>query len=143
MNKSTPAANPDAYVAELAGWQRTCVADLREAVCATSALDEVVKWGHLVYLSTGPVLLIRAEEQRVLLGFWRGQRLRAIEPRLKPGGKYEMATLELREGMTISSATVRRLTREAVALNKSLGNPTQDVKPNNASKGRRVKRASP
>ena len=34
----------------------------------------------------------------MLLDFWRGQRLRATEPRLKPGGKYEMATLEIREG---------------------------------------------
>ena len=54
--------------------------------------------GPLVYFANGPVLLIRAEEERVLFGFWRGQRLREIEPRLKPGGKYEMATLEFREG---------------------------------------------
>jgi hypothetical protein len=84
-----------------------------------------VKWGHLVYLSNGPVLLIRAEDHRVLFGFWRGQRLRAIEERLKPGGKYEMATLELHDNMTVDSATVRRLTREAVALNAALGNPAQ------------------
>ena len=61
-------------------------------------LEEAVKWGHLVYAANGPVLLIRAEDERVLFGFWRGQRLREIEPRLKPGGKYEMATLEIREG---------------------------------------------
>ena len=59
----------------------------------------------------------------MLFGFWRGQRLTAIEPRLKPGGKYEMATLELREGMTITRPTVQRLTRKAVALDKKLGNP--------------------
>ena len=40
------------------------------------------------------------EDERVLFGFWRGQRLREIEPRLKPGGKYEMATFEIREGVT-------------------------------------------
>ena len=128
MKKSMPAANPDAYVASLGGWQRGCVEDLRAAVRSAATLEEVVKWGHLVYLSGGPVLLIRAEEQRVLFGFWRGQRLRAIEPGLKPGGKYEMATLELREGMSISAATVRRLTREAVALNKTLGDPTRLAK---------------
>lgn len=141
MQKSPPAANPDAYVAELSGWQRACVEDMRKAVRAASDLQEVVKWGHLVYLSNGPVLLIRAEEARVLLGFWRGQRLRATESRLKPGGKYEMATLELREGMTVGSAIVRRLTKEAVALNISLGNPTHVVKTNNALKRRRAKRA--
>ena len=128
MKKSIPAANPDAYVTGLDGWRRKCVEDLRTTVRSAATLEEVVKWGHLVYLSNGPVLLIRAEEQRVLFGFWRGQRLRAIEPGLKPGGKYEMATLELREGMSIGAATVRRLTKEATALNKTLGNPVQAVK---------------
>lgn len=125
MKKSTPAANPDAYVAALDGWRRPCVENLRATVRASAALEEIVKWGHLVYLSNGPVLLIRAEAHRVLFGFWRGQRLRTIEARLKPGGKYEMATLELREGMSITPATVRRLAREAVALNATLGNPAQ------------------
>lgn len=128
MKKTVPAANPDAYVASLDGWQRGCVENLRATVHSSATLEEVVKWGHLVYLCNGPVLLIRAEEQRVLFGFWRGQRLRAIEPALKPGGKYEMATLELREGMRISAATARRLTKEAEALNKTLGDPTRLAK---------------
>jgi len=128
MQKVKPAASPDAYVAALVGWRRQCVDALRASVRASAVLEEVVKWGHLVYLANGPVLLIRAEDDRVLFGFWRGQRLRTIEPRLKRGGKYEMATLELREGMTIDSATVRRLTQEAVALNDRLGNPTLAAK---------------
>jgi hypothetical protein len=40
-----------------------------------------------------------------------------------------MVTLELREGMIVSPATVRRLTKEAVALNKALGNPTHAARP--------------
>jgi hypothetical protein len=124
MKKSIPAANPEAYVAGLSGWQRDCVEHLRLEVRAASKLEEVVKWRHLVYLSNGPVLLIRAEEQRVLFGFWRGQRLRGIEPGLKAGGKYEMATLELRQGMSVDATVVRRLTKDAVALNQSLGDPT-------------------
>ncbi len=128
MKKSTPAVDPEAYVAGLGGWQREYVEKLRSAVRAASVLQEVVKWGHLVYLSNGPVLLIRAEEKRVLLGFWRGQRLSSIEQRLRPGGKYEMATLELKEGMVVGAATVRRLTREAVALNQALGDPTHVTK---------------
>jgi hypothetical protein len=130
MKKSTPAASPDAYVDALDGWRRDVVGALRSGVRAAAAgLDETVKWGHLVYLKNGPVLLIRAEDQRVLFGFWRGQRLGGIEPRLKAGGKYEMATLDLREGMSVAPATVRRLTREAVALNKTLGDPTHAAKP--------------
>ena len=125
MKKSIPAANPDAYVEALEDWQQQCVAGLRATVRSSAKLEEVIKWGNLVYLSNGPVLLIRAEEERVLFGFWRGQRLRDIEKRLKPGGKYEMATLELREDTSIRPSVVRRLTKEAVALNAHLGNPTQ------------------
>jgi hypothetical protein len=124
MQKTAAAANPDAYVAALHGWRRELVEPLRAAVREAAPLEEVIKWGHLVYLSNGPVLLIRAEEERVLFGFWRGQRLRQIEPRLRPGGKFEMATLELREGMQIAATTARRLVREAVALNQSIGDPT-------------------
>ena len=128
MRKSVPAENPDAYVRALTGWQRACVEMLRAAVRKVAALEEAVKWGHLVYAANGPVLLIRAEEERVLFGFWRGQRLRAIEPRLKPGGKYEMATLDIREGVAIKPAVATRLAREAVALNRTIGDPTKIVK---------------
>jgi hypothetical protein len=125
VKRVTPAANPDAYVASLSGWQRTCVENLRAAVRSASEMEERVKWGHLVYLSNGPVLLIRAESERVLFGFWRGQRLRGIEPGLKPGGKYEMATLEINESAVVSSETARSLAKKAVALNKALGDPTR------------------
>ena len=125
MKKSIPAASPDAYVDGLSGWQRVTVQGLRAAVVAASAnLEEVIKWRHLVYLSNGPVLLIRAEEHRVLLGFWRGKRLREVEGRLKPGGKYEMATVELRENEEVSAAVLRRLVKAAVGFNQTLGNPT-------------------
>ncbi len=121
-------ASPAAYVETLEGWRRARVEELRAAVLDAAPLDEVIRWGHLVYFSNGPVLLIRAEEERVLFGFWRGKHLRSIEPRLKPGGKYEMATLELREGATIDAGTVRRLAQEAVARNAAHGNPTDEAR---------------
>jgi hypothetical protein len=124
MQKVVPAANPDAYIASLSGWQQAYAHALRDAVLEAGTLREVIKWGHIVYFSNGPVLLIRAEEKRVLFGFWRGQRLRGIEPRLKPGGKYEMATLELVESTPLERATVIALVQQAVALNASLGDPT-------------------
>lgn len=128
MKKSPPAENPDAYVAALQGWRSDCVVALRNAVVSSAKLTEVIKWGHLVYSAHGPVLFIRAEERRVLFGFWRGQRLREIESRLKPGGRYEMATVELRAGDSVSPAVVRRLVRDAVSLNRKLGNPVDAVK---------------
>jgi hypothetical protein len=94
-------------------------------VLENGALEERLKWGHLVYFSNGPVLLIRAEANRMLFGFWRGQRLRTIEPRLKPGGKYEMATLELKQDTPLNQDVVRKLTAEAVRLNRDVGDPTR------------------
>jgi len=125
MRKRVPAPNPDAYVRALDGWRRDCVEMLRNAVRKAADFEEVIKWGHLVYLTNGPALLIRAEAARVLLGFWRGKRMTTIEPRLKGGGKYELRTLEIREETAVSPAVVSRLAREAARLNHTVGNPTK------------------
>jgi hypothetical protein len=129
MKKVPPPMDPEAYVAALSGWRQKLVTTLRKNVLVAETIDEQIKWGHLVYFAKGPVLLIRAEAERVLFGFWRGQRLLELEPRLKKGGKYEMATLEFREGMTIKQATVRRLMTAAIALNQEFGDPTLAAKP--------------
>lgn len=146
MKSSIPAASPDAYVASLAGWQRGWVERLRQHVRAAAPMDERIKWGHLVYSSNGPVLLIRAEEERVLFGFWRGQRLRDIAPALKAGGKYEMATLVVDETTRLSGARIRDLVRAAVDLNASLGDPTDlsgAVKPRQAANSEATRRPRP
>ncbi|MFC6634351.1 DUF1801 domain-containing protein [Microbulbifer taiwanensis] len=120
---STSAKTPDDYIEQLQGWTRDCALLLRKQVKAAAKMEESIKWGHLVFMSNGPVLLIRAEKERVLFGFWRGKRLREIEPGLKASGKYEMATLEIRSEPYPSSKTIRSLVREAVRLNGELGNP--------------------
>jgi hypothetical protein len=124
MKKSPPAESPDAYVEALSGWRRALVETLRGGVLRAGKLEERIKWGHLVYFSNGPVLLIRAEEKRVLFGFWRGQRLRSLDDRLKPGGKYEMATIALAEGDELGGAEAKRLAKAAIGLNRELGDPT-------------------
>ena len=127
----------DAYVLALRGWRRSCVELLREAARSVKGLDETIKWGNIVSLANGPAFMIRAEEERVLFGFWRGARLRALEPRLKPGGKYEMATLEIRQGTVLDSGAMKKLVRAAVALNREVGDPTADVAPHKRSVARR------
>lgn len=125
MRTGPAAESPDAYVRALDGWRRDLVDHLRTAATSVDGLTETIKWGHLVYAANGPALLIRAEDQRVLFGFWRGRRLRDLEPRLKPGGKYEMATIDLREGDMINPAVARALVRRAVELNLEMGHPTK------------------
>ncbi|MGM9481751.1 DUF1801 domain-containing protein [Roseateles sp. NT4] len=118
------ATDPDGYVAALGGWQQSRVVALRAAVLeAAPGLDERLKWGHLVYFSNGPVLLIRAEPTRVLFGFWRGKRLLDLEPRLRGGGKFELRTLELREDTPLERAVALALVKAGVALNAELGDP--------------------
>ncbi len=123
MKRTPPAASPDAYVAALAGWRRERVEMLRAAALAAGPDSEVIKWGHIVMMANGPLLLIRAEEHRVLYGFWRGKRLLHLDPRLTGTSKYEMASLDLREDTLLDPEVAAALAREAVALNRQLGNP--------------------
>ena len=120
------ATDPHAYVAALTGWQQAQVAALRATVLeAQPGLEEKLKWGHLVYFSNGPVLLIRAEPERVLFGFWRGKRLLHLESRMRGGGKYELRTLHLDEATPFERPTALALVKAAVALNAELGDPTK------------------
>lgn len=121
----TPARNPDEYLDcldRLGPWQAVRVRALRALVRETApGLHEALRWGHLVYQLDSPVLLIRAEPARLLFGFWQGQRLRSLEPRLRAGGKYEMATLELRQDTPLARDTAAALVRAAMALRLGAG----------------------
>jgi hypothetical protein len=128
MRGMAAAASPDAYVAALTGWQRERVEMLRAAIQAGAPFDEIIKWGNLVFVSNGLCMLIRAEAHRVLLGFWRGKRLTAYDPRIKPSGKYELANLVMTEETPVDPALVSRLAVAAAALNAELGDPTRVTK---------------
>ena len=124
MKRGQATASPDAYVAALSGWQRERVEMLRAAVNVGGDFEEIIKWHNLVFVSNGLCMLIRAEESRVLLGFWRGKRLAHLDPRIKPSGKYELANLVMREETQVAPALVTKLATEAVALNREFGDPT-------------------
>lgn len=126
MKRSGPLpASPDEYVQSISGWQRDRVDTLRAIAAKVGDADETVKWGHLVYVANGPCFLIRAEDHRVLFGFWRGKRLLDIESRMTGTGKYEMKTLDLREETSIDPAVAETLIREAIRLNRTIGNPAE------------------
>ncbi|SEH20162.1 hypothetical protein SAMN05428974_3887 [Sphingopyxis sp. YR583] len=119
-----PAADsPDAYIAALSGWQRERCEMMRTAIQRAAPFSETIKWTNLVFMANGPCILIRAEEHRVLLGFWRGKRLREVEPRIKASGKYELGNLVMTEATQVAEETVEKLAAEAFRLNAELGNP--------------------
>jgi len=116
--------SPDAFVADLAGWKRERVEMLRAAVHAGAPFDEIIKWGNLVFAHNGLCVLIHVEDRRVVFGFFRGKRLTALEPRIKPSGKYELGNIVFFEGDVIAPAQVAALAHEAARLNDELGDPT-------------------
>ena len=80
--------------------------------------------GNLVFAHRGLSVLIHVEDHRVVLGFFRGKRLTAIEPRIKPSGKYELGNIVFCDGDDIAATQVERLASEAARLNDELGDPT-------------------
>ena len=122
--KMKAAASPDAFVEELSAWKRELVELLRAAVNAGAEFDEFIKWVNLVFAHNGLAVLIHVEDHRVVFGFFRGKRLTASEPRIKPSGKYELGNIVFFEGDAIEPAQVQRLAREAARLNDELGDPT-------------------
>jgi hypothetical protein len=117
-------ASPDAFVEAQDGWRRPLVAALRAAVLAAAPFEEGIKWGNLVFASNGLAVLIHVEDHRVLLGFWRGKRLREMEPRIKASGKYELGNWTFVEGDIVEVAQVTALAARAAQLNAELGDPT-------------------
>lgn len=124
MMKGVAAADPDAYVAALSGWQRTRVEMLRAAVNEGGNFEETIKWTNLVFLLNGPCIVIRAEEARVLLALFRGKRLTQFDPRIKPSGKFDLANLVMTEETEIDPAMITQLAAAAAALNLEYGDPT-------------------
>ncbi len=119
-----PAAkSPDAYIAALSGWRRERCEMMRAAIMAAAPFEQTIKCTNLVFMANGPCILIRAEAHRVLLGFWRGKRLRDIEPRIKASGKYELGNLVMTETTGIAPDAVATLAAAAFRLNAELGNP--------------------
>ncbi|MGQ3100562.1 MAG: DUF1801 domain-containing protein [Sphingopyxis solisilvae] len=119
-----PAAeSPDAYIAALSGWQLERCRMMRSAILSAAAFEETIKWTNLVFTANGPCILIRAEEHRVLLGFWRGKRLRGVDPRIKASGKYELGNLVMTKTTEVTAEQVATLAAAAHRLNLELGNP--------------------
>jgi hypothetical protein len=95
MGKSPAAASPDAYVQALTGWHRHCVEMLRAAINAGGDFSETIKWTNLLFVLNGPCIVIRAEEERVLLAFFRERGWHISIRALSRAGNMSSLTLSL------------------------------------------------
>lgn len=119
-------SGPDEWLADAEAGQQAIISDLRAAISRAADFDQSIKYGNLFFERNGPAILIRHEPDRLIVGLFRGKRMLEIEPALEPSGKYELASVVLRDGETIAGAVMERLAREAARLNDELGDPRKD-----------------
>ena len=114
------------YIASLGGdWRADAVASLRGVVDAAAPdAESSIKWAQPVWASNGPFAYVKAFGRSVNFGFWRGTELDDPTGILEGEGD-RMKHLTLREGDTIPTDALARFVRQAVELNRELGNPTQ------------------
>lgn len=115
----------EAYLSGLDAGQRGVVESLMALVRAASPQAALAfKWAQPVYELDGPVCWIKAHKAHVTLGFWRGQQLPSRAGVIEGSGE-KMGHLKLRSVTDLRPALIRRLVREAVALNRERGDPTR------------------
>ena len=123
--RGTAAMTPEEWMALWSGWPRTCAKALRVAVAAGAEFEQRIKWGNLMFAHHGLCVLIHVDDARVMLGFFRGKRLRDLDPAIKASGKYELGNITFHEGDLVDPQRITALARAAAALNVELGDPTR------------------
>jgi hypothetical protein len=118
----------DEYVSGLEGWRAEALSALRQLVReAAPEAEEAIKWAQPVYSQNGPLCYIRAFDNHVSLGFWRGTELQAAEGLLTGEGQ-KMAHISFSSREDINPNVLTPLVKQAVELNQTLGDPTKKKK---------------
>ncbi|TIX51921.1 DUF1801 domain-containing protein [Alteraurantiacibacter aquimixticola] len=116
-------ASPEEWFADAEDWQKPLIDKFRAAILDAAPFEMAIRHGNLFFLHNGQCILIRHDPECVILGFFRGKRLRDLEPRLKASGKYELANIVFREGSQDLPERLGELARKAADLNAQLGDP--------------------
>ena len=116
-------ASPDDWLEDAGIWQRQVIDKLIAAITQAEDFELAIRYGNLFFFHHGQCIVIRHEEERVILGFFRGKRLLATQPRLKPGGKYELANIVLTQQSCDVPENLTELALQAARLNEQLGDP--------------------
>jgi len=115
----------DEYVAAIPAPLDAVAAELRRLVrdAAPDAVESV-KWGQPVYDVGGPFAALKAFPRWITLTFWRGAMLKDPS-RILAGDGDVMKHARFASLAVIEPEAVRALVREAVELNRRLGDPTR------------------
>jgi hypothetical protein len=119
------AKSVDEYVAGLDP-QQAKVVNLLRAIVRKSApgASESIKWSQPVFELNGPVCWIKANKAHVSFGFWRGRALKSARGLIESSGS-KMGHIKLRGKDDIQVPLFLRIVKEAVRLNRTLGNPAR------------------
>ena len=115
----------DGYVAAIPAPLGEVAAALREAVrTAAPEAKESIKWAQPVYEAGGPFAALKAYPRWVTLTFWRGAALDDPSGRLTGDGD-RMRHARFASVDDVRATPVADLVRQAVELNRTLGDPTK------------------
>lgn len=118
----------DEYIESLEGEPARVAAQLRYMVHdEIPEVIESIKWSQPVFDLAGPFAYVKAFENHVNLGFWRGATLADPAGILKGTGE-QMRHVKLAHLDDIQEGPVRELIRQAAALNVQEGDPTEVVR---------------
>ena len=107
------------------GWQQKKLNALIAAVKKAAPGAELeIKWGQPVFSAGGPLGFMRPAKAHVTIGFWRGAELSDPDGVLEGDGKF-MKHWKLGEDQPVDPKRIATWVKEAMALNKSKGDPTK------------------
>ena len=114
------AAQVDAYIADLEGWKRETVSDLRKLVHeAEPGIVEEWKWSTPVFSLGGHVCAIGAFRDHVKVNFFKGASLPDPAGLFNAGLDAKTSrAIDLREGEEIDRSAFTELVHTAVAHNR-------------------------
>jgi len=110
--------------AKTSGWQ-TNVVERIVALTKRAAPDATlsIKWAQPVFELNGPFAYIKPAKAHVTFGFWRGAELGDPAGVLEGGDRMKHVRIPADE--PLNEARLAAFVREAVALNRAKGDPTQ------------------
>ena len=115
----------DGYIAGLAAEQRAIAKSVRRVVkAAAPGAVESIKWGQPVWEANGPFAYMKAFGKTVNFGFWRGKELKDPK-KLLQGSGGKMRHVKLATLKDVQSSALTSFVKQAVTLNKKLGDPSR------------------